>query len=158
MKTADDIVKNYKGAFPDVHGRTPWKTWDELAECMRSDIETYASLRASEAIREKEEELRAFTALTDKHIAEQDQLIYDQSKEIEQLKAPMRDLLNWMLDNDYIKLVLIKTGDDKKHFRNWKTPDVLINEWASHRTENTTEPFTGPVVEEEDDTPFNNTR
>ena len=34
-----DFIKKYKGAIPDVHGRTHWKTWDEIAKNMDSDLD-----------------------------------------------------------------------------------------------------------------------
>jgi hypothetical protein len=86
MKAAEDIVKNYKGAFPDVHGRTPWKTWDELAECMRSDIESYASLRASEAIREHKELIK-----TELYWRSQFSILQQQYDELSKTKSDLRE-------------------------------------------------------------------
>jgi hypothetical protein len=34
----NEFIETYCGAFPDVEGRKPWKTWDELREAMRKDI------------------------------------------------------------------------------------------------------------------------
>lgn len=43
------------------------------------------------------------------------------------------NLLNWLLDNDYIKVVLVKVGEDKKHFRNWKTAEDVLKEFQTSK-------------------------
>lgn len=36
--TREEFVKKYKGAVPDVHGRSPWKTWQHLEDEMMHDL------------------------------------------------------------------------------------------------------------------------
>jgi hypothetical protein len=36
--TNQEFVEKYKGSYPDIHGRTPWRTWDELAVDMEKDL------------------------------------------------------------------------------------------------------------------------
>lgn len=36
--TKDEFVNKYVGSFPDPHGRTSWKSWDDIRKSMKADL------------------------------------------------------------------------------------------------------------------------
>jgi D-mannonate dehydratase len=144
MKTAEEYWK----AFPK---HKPAKDAD-IAEAMRE----YAKLYASEAIREKEEEIEELEAdlkiATSKDPdllnAEFKLQLAAKDKEIEQLREALENLA-LAVKHDASDLV-VRTRTN--------TAFEVLAQNAHAEPSGKTEPFTGPVVGIEDGTEFNNGR
>lgn len=58
--TPEEIVEKYSGTFPDPYRRSLFKTWAQMNEAMRKDIEEYGRLKWNQACEEQRKECDLF--------------------------------------------------------------------------------------------------